>query len=233
MTSIQPIDKTPPHSPTLDRAPPTLIRFNSARIAPEKIENVSDNPIESPLGTPFDLQIDDGLVQADKFLFPSSRIAPFANQNDGQRVVKISEYRAPENTPFEPITPKISPKKLHRYILLTPRTIFSLSLLTILSLAIVLIGFGIAISNRRSQLDYQCLSISYCPRNSSYTLLCNITTEYCSCYNTENELIGCIKQRQYGDGCYRSQECSIYIYKEECLFVCLFVCLFAMRLETV
>jgi hypothetical protein len=226
MTSIRSVDGILPYSPRRDRATTisSLIRFNSARIEPERTENRTT----SPPGTPFDIQIDDSVFPSSPTpnrIHSTSRITSLATENDGGRVVKISEYHAPKNTPFEPITSNISPKKLHHYLLLEPRTIFSISLLTILSLAIVLIGFGVAVSYRQAQFNYRCPSISYCPRNSSYTLLCNITNEFCSCYNNENTLIGCLQQRQYGEGCYRSQECSIHhnlqcnmnIYQCQCL----------------
>lgn len=45
---------------------------------------------------------------------------------------------------------------------------------------------------------------------SSYTVLCNITNGYCQCYDTENTLIGCLQQRNYGEGCYPSQQCSTH-----------------------
>ena len=182
--------------------------------------------------SPTDLQIDDESTQVNEFLLTSlpttkkTRVtSPLTTDDNNERFVKISEYHAPENTPFEPLAPKLSPKKLHRYILLTPRTIYSGSLLTILSLAIVLIGFGIVVARRRSQLSFQCAPISYCPRNSSYTVLCNTTNEYCECYNTEDKLIGCLQQRKYGEGCYRVNECSLYqnlqcnltIYQCQCL----------------
>ncbi|CAF4549392.1 unnamed protein product [Rotaria sp. Silwood1] len=218
MTSIQPISKPRHRSAVVNNAPSSLVRFYSARIAPEKTENKYKKSIESPPISPIDLQIDEELFNFDQSsprsssteskLHPTSPIPPSVDENDENRVVKVSEYRTPEDTPFKPLKSKISEKKLHWYILLTPRTIFSISLLTILSLVIVLIGFGISVANRQSQLNYQCPLISYCPKNSSYTVLCNMTNEYCGCYNTEDTLIGCLKQRHYKQGCYRSQECS-------------------------
>lgn len=214
------------HSPT------SIIRFNSARIEPGKTENNIVNSIESPPTSPtsLHLQFDEGSIPP---LSPSikhkrhlsARITPFTNENDSNRVVKISEYHAPDNTPFEPVTPKTSPKKLHHYILVPPRTLFSISLFTILSIAVVLIGFGVATARRQSDLNTHCPSISYCPQNKSYTVLCNMTNEYCQCYNTEDTLIGCLKQRRYNEGCYRTQECSIHhnlqcntsIYQCQCL----------------
>jgi hypothetical protein len=237
MTSIQPTEQTLTRSHTLDSVPTSLIRFNSARIGPEKTEKDIEDLIESrptsPL--PLDRHLDEGLLQSNDFspqspiikhkIHSTSRIAPLANENDSNRVLKISEYHAPENTPFEPLSTQASPKKLHSYILLTPCTIFSMSLLTILSLVVVIIGFGVAVARRQSQLNDHCSLISYCPQNTSYTVLCNMTTEYCHCYNTEDTLIGCIKQRQYGEGCYRTQECSVHhnlqcnmsIYQCQCL----------------
>jgi len=229
MASSQPVDKTSSRAAsTFDRTVsiPFSIPFSSTRIAPE---NIVEDRIRSRSSTPFDLHIDEGSVQTSfsikDRIHLTTRIAPFPDENTGERAVKISEYRAPENTPFQPLTSESSPKTLNRYILLTHRTIFSLSLLTILSLAIVLIGLGIVISTRQSELNFQCTSISYCPRNNSYTVTCNLTNEYCQCYDTDNTLIGCFQQRKYGQGCYRSQECSIHqnlqcnmsIYQCQCL----------------
>ncbi|CAF0914561.1 unnamed protein product [Adineta steineri] len=224
MTSIKPAENIRKYSPAISRVT-SIVRFNSARVTPENNENSSEKKLNEqsspPLSpSPFNLQIDEGLFQFNELSLQSPLIknkihtttlnTPSRDENEGkERTVKVSEYCTPESTPFESLTGNISPKKLHRYILLTPRTIFSISLFTILSLGVVLIGFGIAISHRRAQLDYQCPVITYCPKDTSYTLICNITNEYCNCYNTEDEVIGCMRQRQYGAGCYRSQECSI------------------------
>lgn len=183
MTSIKPIDESLPKSPTLERPITTpLVRFKLPRVAPDNSSDLSSKeqqPIES------------------------SEIL-------SEPTIKISEYQPSEITPFQPLAPKaIQTKKLHRFILLTPRTIFSLSLLSILSLAIILIGFGIVVSYRRSALSFRCQPMSYCPRNSSYTVICNLTNQYCSCYDFEDQLIGCLQQRKYSQACYRSQECSI------------------------
>jgi len=182
MTSIQPIAENSPKSSILERPITTsLVRFNLPRVESERSLNLSSK------GDSID----------------SSEIL-------SQPTLKISEFQPTEQTPFQQLTPKpIKPKKLHRFILLTYRTICSLSLLSILSIAIVLIGFGIVVSYRRSSIDFRCSSISYCPRNSSYTLTCNLTSEHCSCYDVDDELIGCIQQRTYSQACYRSQECSI------------------------
>lgn len=198
------------------------VRFNSARIAPITNKNTAEGGIELAPLTPVDIQINEKILESDEN--PSTKILT-NEENTDQRLITISEYRAPENTPFTPLTPNISQKKLHHYIVLTPRTVYSVSIFSILSIAAVLIGFGVAVSHRRAQLDFRCALLSYCPRNASYTVSCNVTNGYCQCYNHEDQLIGCIQQRKYGDGCYRSQECSVQhnlqcqlnIYQCQCL----------------
>lgn len=197
MASTQP-EKQPSsanivRSPTFESTVTSVIRFHSARIVPENIPERSLSP--------FDLRVDD-LDQS-----PSPTETP-ENPLRSTPTVQISEYAAPANTPFLPVKPTNKPKKLHRYLLLTPRTIISLSLFTFLSLSAVLIGFGVALSQRRSALDKSCSLRSYCPKNSSYNIRCNSTTEYCQCYNENDQLMGCFAQRHYGQGCYRSDECS-------------------------
>ncbi|UJR27115.1 hypothetical protein I4U23_008414 [Adineta vaga] len=219
MTSVQPVENIPLRTNPVDRSG-SLLRFNSARISPETKDNSLSDLIDSRPLSPTHIRFEGGIFQTEgstpqsplikNRIPPTKHLSPIEETNDTNRIVKISEYCTPKDTPFEPIIPNRPTKKLHRYILVTPRTIFSLTLFSIISIAVVLIGFGIAISHRRSQLDSRCLSISYCPRNASYTLLCNITNEYCGCYNTNDELMGCMKQRRYGNGCYRSQECSSY-----------------------
>lgn len=198
-------------------APSSLVRFNSARVAPSSIEMRSLSPSE--------LHVDDGFFPSLKSppqspfgiskFHPNTRITPINDDNDAARTVKISEYTVPENTPFEPLTPSKSPPKLHRYILVTPRNICFFALLAVVSIAVAAIGFGVVVARQRAQLDFTCPSISYCPRNTSYTVLCNTTDEGCGCYNHQDALIGCLKQRRYGEGCYRAQECSSH-YNLQC-----------------
>ncbi|CAF3177578.1 unnamed protein product [Rotaria socialis] len=78
------------------------------------------------------------------------------NQNVREPVVKIFQYRTSESTPFRPLSSKTSKKKLNKYILITPRTILSISLLAIRSLIVALIGLVIATSERISKLNYRC-----------------------------------------------------------------------------
>ena len=206
-------------SPTFESAISSIIRFSSARITPEEARDDIRSPLPSPPLSPFDLQLtdellssDDSPVQSPSFDKNSQPASPVpqdvAEGKDDAAVVKISEFRATTDAPFRPISENTSPKKLNCYILVAPRTIFSLSLFTILSLSAVLIGFAVAVSQRRAQLDYRCPTITYCPKNSSYTMFCNTTTELCGCYGTDDKLVGCLKQRHYGQGCYRWQECS-------------------------
>ena len=225
MASNQPIVEKLSRSRTFNQISTitSKIRFNSARIAPAPtIENTVEDEVETvPLGL-CDIQIDEGVVQSDE---NSSMNNLTKEESTDQRLITISEYCAPENTPFQLFTPKISPKKLHHYILLTPRTVYSVSLFTVLSIATVLIGFGVAVSYRRTQLDFHCSLLSYCPKDSSYTVICNVTNGYCQCYNNDDQLIGCIQQRKYGEGCYRFQECDVRhnlqcqlnIYQCQCL----------------
>ena len=224
MTSNQPIDGTLSRSRTLSQFPliTSKIRFNSARITPAVSENIVENGTESAPLTPSGIQIGNRAVQFNENL---PKTTSMNEENPDQQLITISEYRAPENTPFQPLTPNIAPKKLHNYIVLTSRTVYSVSLFTILSIAAVLIGFGVAVSLRRALFDFRCPLLSYCPKNTSYTVSCNVTNGYCQCYNNEDQLIGCIQQRKYGEGCYRSQECSaqhnlqcqLNIYQCQCL----------------
>jgi hypothetical protein len=228
MTSIQPIDKTLPYSPGSECASivSSAFRFRSGRVTPE---NSVDDQSRILTPTPSHFQVDGESARTSFSIRDKSplrnRFTPISNDNPDERAVKISEYRAPESTPFQPIASKISPKKLHDYILLTTRTACFLSAVAILSLVIVLIGLGLAISSRQSELNFHCTSILYCPRNSSYTISCNTTNGYCQCYDTQKTLIGCLQQRNYGEACYRSQECSnqqnlqcnLSIYQCQCL----------------
>ncbi|CAF0980062.1 unnamed protein product [Rotaria magnacalcarata] len=218
MASNQLFDDIRQQSSMSFHRPLSITRFHSGRIAPDNTENSMRASLESQSQLPFDLHIDEEMLGSGEFrslssltdnqAYVRSSTALSTNENVREPVVKISQYRTPESTPFQPLSSKTSKKKLNKYILLTPRTILSISVLTILSLIVVLIGLGIAISERISKLNYRCPLMSYCPRNSSYTVICNTTNEYCSCYDTNDLLIGCFKQRRYGDGCYRSQECA-------------------------
>ncbi|CAF1337318.1 unnamed protein product [Adineta ricciae] len=215
MTSVRPFSHTSSSSTPIER-PGSLLRFNSARVSPEKVDDNREDRSEARPTSPVDIHVGYGLFQPSDSPAHSPLIANTVqpavckkDDNHKNRLVKISEYCTPENTPFEPITPNRSSKKLHRYILVTSRTICSLTLFSIVSIGIVLIGFGAALAHRQSQLDYRCPLISYCPRNTSYTLLCNITSEYCGCYDTNDELLGCMKQRNL--------QCNISTYQCQCL----------------
>jgi hypothetical protein len=194
--------------PTFESTISSLIRFNSARITPQTVGDDARSSIPSPPCSPFDLQVNDAFLSSDDSPVQSPVPLSVAEDENDRPVVKFSEFRVATETPFRPISNKTKPIKLHRYILVAPRTIFSVSLFTIISLSAVMIGFGVAVSKRRAQLDYRCPTITYCPKNTSYTILCNTTTEQCGCYGTDDKLVGCLKQRHYGQGCYRWQECS-------------------------
>ena len=198
-------------SATIESSVSSLIRFPSARIVPE---NVPERSL-----SPFELAIQDTDEP------PTSSDQRVASPLSPTPAVQVSEFCTPANTPFEPVTSTTKAKTLNRYLALTPRTIISLSLFTFLSISAVLIGFGVAISERRSKLDSQCSLLSYCPRNASFNIRCNSTTERCECYNEDDRLIGCFKQRHFQQACYRADECSLHdnlrcnlqLYQCECL----------------
>lgn len=182
MTSVQPLPQIPPFErPTTT----SRIRFE---FSPAQLESSLDEK-SSPSST-----------------FP---LLSSNSSSQEERTVKISEYHPFENLPFQRITPLAGERKLHRFILLTPRTICSLSLFVFLSLAIISIGFGVVVSTRQAALSFQYSPIRYCPMNTSYTLTCNLTNEYCSCYDVQGQLLGCLAQRTHAQPCYRSQECSL------------------------
>jgi len=101
MTSVQPACQMLPRNPIIDRAT-SLIRFDSARVAPEKSENDFENLIEP--SSPFDLWIDDELFLSTEspsqslptkdIVHPTTRISPINNENYSEGVSKISEYNA-------------------------------------------------------------------------------------------------------------------------------------------
>ena len=188
-------------SGTFDSTVSSIVRFPSARIVPENIPERSLSPFEL------------GIHETDSPPTPSD--GSVTNPLSPVPTVQISEFQTPENTPFQPVTSTTKAKTLNHYLLLTPRTIISLSLLTFLSISAVVIGFGVAISQRQSKLDSRCSLLSYCPKNSSFNIRCNSTTQHCECYNEDDRLIGCLKQRHYGQACYRADECS-YHYNLRC-----------------
>ena len=64
MTSGEPIRS---RSSTLEPSPTTLIRFNSARVSPEKKEDEIEYLVEPTLSLPSDLQLNEGLLHSNEF----------------------------------------------------------------------------------------------------------------------------------------------------------------------